>query len=246
MSLLSVQDLKRRLYPRPEQTDAVVAFRQMLESQVRPEHRVLDIGAGAGELSSYQLRGRCREIVGVDLDPRVCSNPLLDRGIQADAARLPLEDAAFDVVFSIYVLEHVADPVRFVAEVRRVLRPGGVYLALTPNLYHYVCLISRLTPNWFHGWFRRRHYGVHESDTFATYYRLNTRGDLRRHFEAQGFQALCLQTLEISPNYLSFSLPTFLAGVFYERLVNCTEGWADLRVNILACFRKPLDTAKTV
>jgi len=239
MSLLSVQTWKRRLYPRPEQGDACFAFRGLLDQFLRPDFRVLDIGAGAGELNAYQLRGRVREIIGVDLDPRVQTNPLLDRGIVGNATALPLEDRSVDLAFSIYMMEHVARPASFIREIRRVLRPGGFYLALTPNVRHYVCLASRITPECFHRWFRRRHMNVNEDDTFGTYYRLNTRSDLRRQFEAHGFKTRRLTSLEIQPNYLTFSLPTFLVGAFYERVVNRSEGWADWRVNILCAFEKP-------
>jgi len=200
---------------------------------------VLDIGAGAGELNAYHLRGRVREVIGADLDPRVQTNPLLDRGIVGDATALPLEDQSVDLAFSIYMMEHAARPVSFIREIRRVLRPGGFYLALTPNLYHYVCQISRLTPQWFHKWLRRRLYHVEQDDTFDTHYLLNTRAELRRRFEREGFQTLLMKTIEIRPNCLTFSLPTFLAGAFYERVVNRSEGWADWRVNILCGFRKP-------
>lgn len=50
----------------------------------------------------------------------------------ADAHAIPLRDAAFDAVVVQAVLEHVVDPPRVVAEIRRVLRPGGLVYAETP------------------------------------------------------------------------------------------------------------------
>lgn len=52
--------------------------------------------------------------------------------LAADAARLPF-GRVFDTVVSFETIEHVADPVRFVAECARVLRPGGAFLVSTPN-----------------------------------------------------------------------------------------------------------------
>ncbi len=51
----------------------------------------------------------------------------------ADGQCLPCVDGSFDGVYSINVLEHVPDPARFVAETARVLKPGGLFLAITPN-----------------------------------------------------------------------------------------------------------------
>lgn len=54
----------------------------------------------------------------------------------ADIHQIPFEDGSFDGVVLQAVLEHVLDPVRAVAEVHRVLRPGGVVYAETPFLQH--------------------------------------------------------------------------------------------------------------
>ncbi|WP_152185243.1 class I SAM-dependent methyltransferase [Segeticoccus rhizosphaerae] len=52
--------------------------------------------------------------------------------LRADATRLPLEDAALDLVVAFDVLEHLADDDRCVREVHRVLRPGGTFLVAVP------------------------------------------------------------------------------------------------------------------
>ena len=51
----------------------------------------------------------------------------------ADGQALPYREGAFDGAFCINVLEHVPEPVRFMAEAARVLAPGGLLLAITPN-----------------------------------------------------------------------------------------------------------------
>lgn len=145
-SLRLIERLQNHFYPAPGSRDPVLQFMRMLYDFVEPTSQVLDIGAGAGEKNVYKLKGRCREIIGVDLDSRVASNPLLDKGLVADVERLPFERGSFDVVFSICVLEHIEKPRKFVAEVKRVLRPGGHFLTLVPNQFHYVTFLSKMTP----------------------------------------------------------------------------------------------------
>jgi len=234
----SVRHWQDRLYPSAESRDPTLGFLREVERHLTQSSRVLDIGAGAGERNAYDFRSRCLQMVGVDLDPRVETNPLLDLGVVSDAGRLPFEAETFDVAFSIYVLEHVADPSAFAREVCRVLKPGGVFLALTPNRWHYVAAVSALTPHRFHEWVSRRR-GRDDADTFPTYYRLNSRRALLERFGDAGFATASVRAIEVQPNYLLFSLPAFLAGAAYERLVNSTDLLADLRVNLIAEFRKP-------
>lgn len=227
----------RRLYPDGYDPDLLGELIQRVERHLKPEHAVLDIGAGAGERNRYSLRGRCREVVGVDVDPRVAANPLLDRGVCAEVTRLPFPDESFDIAFAIYVLEHVAEPNQFVPEVWRVLKPGGVFLSLTPNRWHYVAIAASLTPTSFHKWYNRKR-GRGYEDTFPTVYRLNSRREQREIFAQHGFATEEVRAFEIQPKYLMFSLPTFLVGAAYERLVNATPSLEGLRVNLLSTFRK--------
>jgi SAM-dependent methyltransferase len=176
--------------------------------------------------------------VGADFDTRVCENPLLHRGVVIVGEKLPFDDGAFDVVFSRYVLEHVTNPPRFLNEVWRVLRPGGSFLFLTPNKCHYVAVASRCTSHAFHGWYNKLR-GREETDTFSTVYRLNSRRTIRRHFENAGYLEEELITRECCPNYLTLAVPLFLIGVGFERLVNSSDVFAGLRVNILGHFSKP-------
>ncbi len=233
-----VQSMRRRFYPDRLRRDPVAAFVQRVERIVKPADRVLDLGAGTGELNAYALRGNVRRVVGIDLDPRVTANPLLDAGLRADVYALPFRDASFDVVFAIYVLEHVDRPAALAAEIQRVLRPNGVCLVLTPNIFHYVTIASRLTPMSFHRWVNRRR-GRAAEDTFPTWYRLNSARALKRHFGAAGLSTIAIDAIEVQPNYLTFSSVTYAAGVAYERLVNATDLCSSLRVNLIGLFKRP-------
>jgi len=87
------------------------------------EQRVLDVGCGVKPYLPFFATAR--EYVGVDVVP----GEQVD--VVASVEHLPLEDASFDVVICIQVLEHVDDPVRALRELHRVTRPGGRLLLST-------------------------------------------------------------------------------------------------------------------
>lgn len=231
------------LYPAVEGRDPLIRFHRTLARYVDEDAEVLDLGAGAG-INPYDLKGRVKRIVGVDLDPRVLTNPLLDVGHIADVTELPFPDESFDVAFSIYVLEHIAQPDVFLREVARVLRPGGYFVSLTPNRHHYVCLAASITPTRFHRWFNAKR-GRAEEDTFPTTYRLNSRRQLEQHARQNGLEVVALDAIEVRPNYLAFSAPTFALGAAYERVVNSTTALSGLRTNLLPVLRKLPHSSRT-
>src|SRR5947208_11350838 len=99
-----------------------------------PGRRVLDLGCRDGALTQAYLEGN--EVVGFDAD-REALAAASRLGIETHWADLdgPLDlpDESFDVVVAGELLEHLRDPWRLVAEVRRVLRPGGTFVASVPN-----------------------------------------------------------------------------------------------------------------
>lgn len=104
--------------------------------------RVLDIGAGKGigRQTSFQsaIAQQCNEMWGVEPDKGVVRTDGVFAQFQhalMETAELP--ENAFDVAYAFMVMEHVADPAAFLSAVRRCLKPGGVFLFMTPNLRHY-------------------------------------------------------------------------------------------------------------
>jgi ubiquinone/menaquinone biosynthesis C-methylase UbiE len=101
----------------------------------RASDRVLEVGCGAGHLLARLPAGRA---VGVDLAESLLARTAARlRGraklAQGDAGALPFAAGAFDRVYCSEVLEHVVDPAAAVAEIRRVLKPGGVAVLSVPN-----------------------------------------------------------------------------------------------------------------
>ncbi len=97
---------------------------------------VLEAGFGEG-YGADLLAGVARRVTGVDYDESAVAHvraryPRVD-ALQGNLAALPLPDASVDVVVNFQVVEHLWDQSQFVAECRRVLRPGGLLLMSTPN-----------------------------------------------------------------------------------------------------------------
>lgn len=216
-------------------------FRERIIAHLRPDSVVLDLGAGAGIVSQMNFRGIPAQMCGVDLDPRVVENPMLEEGRVANAGGIPYEDGRFDVVFSDNVLEHLDEPLQVFREVARVLKPGGIFLFKTPNKWHYMPTIARLTPHGFHQYVNRLR-GRAEVDTFPTRYRTNTRGDVTRLAAEAGLLAERVELIEGRPEYLRMTWPSYLVGAAYERLVNSTELFAQLRILLVGALRKPTNS----
>ncbi len=230
--------LDEKLYPDCAGNWDDTLFRERILANLRPEHVVLDVGAGAGIVQQMNFKGMSQRICGVDLDPRVVDNPVLDEGRVCDAASIPYGDAMFDVVFADNVLEHLAAPQIVFGEVARVLKPGGVFLFKTPNKWHYVATIARMTPHGFHERINRWR-GRVAADVFPTLYRANTAGAVRRHAAATGLEVVSIERIERRPEYMRISAPTYVAGAFYERLVNSTSLMEPFRVILVGKLRKP-------
>lgn len=101
--------------------------------------RVLEIGCGTGAFAARVAAALPEaEVVAVDQSARLVELTA-GRGLEArvaDAQDLPFADDSFDVVAALWMLYHVPDLHRALAEVRRVLRPGGRFVAVTNGDTH--------------------------------------------------------------------------------------------------------------
>jgi SAM-dependent methyltransferase len=173
--------------------NSVVPFLGVAQALAAESGVVLEVGCGRGATADEQrtrrfadLRGTGRRVIGIDVDPVGEQNPMIDEFRVIDAAqRWPVADGEVDLAVSDWVLEHVAEPRAFVAELTRTLRPGGAFVARTVSRYSLLSLGARSVPN-------ARHANVlttlqpsrQERDVFPTKYLMNTRRDLAALFDA--------------------------------------------------------------
>jgi SAM-dependent methyltransferase len=92
--------------------------------------RVLDLGCGDQPYAPL-VRRQGAMYVGIDI--ATTQRPAPD--VCADSLSLPFKSSSFDAILSTQVIEHVRDPFRLFAEIRRVLRPGGHLVMTAPQLW---------------------------------------------------------------------------------------------------------------
>jgi SAM-dependent methyltransferase len=194
--------------------------------------QVLEIGVGLGT-DHLQFARAGAEMTGVDLTPRcvdMTGHRLALEGLRSnlhvmDAERLEFPDDSFDVVYSFGVLHHVPSSERAFAEVRRVLRPGGVFLGglYSRESFHY----ARMLIEWMiSGRFLRQPYedmlsGVEYSTSDARpYVRLFTREELRSILHATGFEEVAIRRRHLGLGEYTASVPR---GI--EQLFGRIGGW---------------------
>jgi ubiquinone/menaquinone biosynthesis C-methylase UbiE len=121
--------------------------------------RVLDWGCGWGQMTAL-LREQGIDTVAFDHRPeleRPTTEPLerfpeIEAHLSPEPVDLPFGDDSFDTVLSCGVLEHVPDPEGSLREIKRILRPGGMfYVANLPNRYSYTERGARLLGRYYHG-----------------------------------------------------------------------------------------------
>jgi len=136
------------------------------ESQVQTEHfhryflarslcrdlDVLDVAAGEG-YGSALLAQTARSVVGVELDAETIAHARRSYAssnlnfLEGDARQIPLPDHSVDMVVSFETIEHFSEHDYFLAEVRRVLRPGGRLLISSPERDCYSSVSDSANPH---------------------------------------------------------------------------------------------------
>jgi SAM-dependent methyltransferase len=231
----------RRFYDRDRGwIDANTEFHDLCSATIPPGSRILEIGAGPSNVTSRFLSG-LGELHGLDPDPAVMRNDALSSAAVLTGDIFPTAPASFDACVSQYVIEHVANPLVHLQEVRRALKPGAPYIFRTPNLRYFAYQVALRTPQAFHlavanrlrndppGW----------PEPYPTVYAMNTAAKIRALADAAGLSVDSVRFLEKQPQYGMSSRTVFLLFMLYERAVNASERLASFRGTIFSVLRRP-------
>jgi SAM-dependent methyltransferase len=192
---------------------------RVLTEWIGSSQRVIDIGCGDGFYADF-CRGLGNSVVGIDITQQVQSahNLALDvcqGNVEGD---LPFPDATFSLALCIEVVEHLLQPEKMLAEIKRVLKPGGVLIITTPNyaywalrlLYLFGCLPVGLPSNCFTG-LRQRDANYSVPPWRDPHIRFFTPEILRRCLQECGFATQSLRATFVAfPSGLAPHLPFWL------------------------------------
>jgi SAM-dependent methyltransferase len=175
--------------------DGTVQFYTRVNALIEPEMTVVDLGAGRGAISESgakvhralcDLRGKAKNVIGVDVDRAVLDNPIVNEARVYDGRVMPLNDQSVDLIVADNTFEHIQDPTLFASEIYRVLKPDGWLCARTPHLYSALVLAASVIPNRQHASALRHIQPTRQAqDTFPTTYKLNSRRALNQHFPSR-------------------------------------------------------------
>ncbi len=224
---------------RPGWIDGTKSFHELVRTHAPPRATIAEIGAGPTNPTSAFLAS-LGEVHGIDASDEVHGNVHLKTTSVLQNGRFPHPDVSFDLAVSNYVVEHVQDAGEHLREVQRILKPGACYVFRTPNLLHYVALVSRFTPQWFHELVANplRLLPKDNHKPWPTVYAMNTPAAVRREAASVGLQVKHMELVEKEPSYGMYARPLFLAFMAYERLVNASERMAPLRANMFVVLCK--------
>lgn len=230
--------LDKRFYPKSKNNWDDDLFRDEILKLVKADDIVLDLGAGSGIIPQMNFSQDVNSVYGIDPDPRVELNPYLTEGKVAFGEDIPYSDNSFDVVFADNVLEHLVNPKQVFDEIYRVLKPGGFFLCKTPNQYHYMPLISRLTPTKFHKWYNSLR-GRDSEDTFPTCYLVNCEKDFNCICTISDLKVVSVNLYEDRPEYLRVFVLTYIFGIIYQRIVSSFDFLKNFRILMIGVAQKP-------
>jgi SAM-dependent methyltransferase len=230
--------LEKRLTPGLRSAQAIYA--EILEPYVDSDTRWLDVGCGHQLFEPWigkeeVLVRRAKVVVGADPDLSSirCHRTISDRVV---ASLLPFRDAAFSLITANMVMEHVRNPNRFLANVRRLLCAGGHLIVHTPNAHHWHVWGSRILPFALKQKLVRLAEGRCEDDVYPTYYRANTPGALTDMAVASGLDVESMILCDTSAPGRIYLGPLVVVDLLIVRL-HRRERFAALRSNMIAVFQ---------
>lgn len=223
-SILTRQEERQLAFKRqfkaehPEWDDSMVLLTKLVARRVPDSAVVLDAGCGHGNYVIDELRYKFSRRVGIDVSGEATTkNRCLDEVVIGNLESLPFADASFDLVLSLWTLEHLRRPETVFREIYRVLKRGGYFGFVTPNRQSPLISLRRLVPKTTAEKLISRFYGRKEQDTFDVYYRANTRGAIQRLAAASGFTTQDIRT-NFDPSYTSFGRTSYrLSRLPYRR-----------------------------
>ena len=219
-------------------------YEEAVKSAWTPDYDWLELGCGHQVLPAWRkeeekrLVDASRRVIGLDVDlDSLKAHGSISHRVRGDVSQLPFPDESFDFVTSNMVFEHLGEPEIQLAEIHRVLRPGGILLFHTPNRLGYHTILARLIPEAVKDKLVWLLEGRGEADIFPAYYRVNSPKAIRRLGEKVGFEISKIRMVATDAALIMVP-PLAAVELVWIRLL-MTRPLRPLRPNIIAVLGKP-------
>jgi SAM-dependent methyltransferase len=241
--------LQKRILPGSVWNQEV--YGKLLAEQLllKRDARWLDAGCGcrilAGGLEQLEDLAVARAGFAVGMDPDktgVATHRNIEKRVCGFLDALPFSDQSFDVVTCNMVVEHLGDPLKCFAEIRRVLAPGGIVIFHTPNLRNYMVFLNhtvgRVLPRRLVLRIIRAGEGRVPEEVFPTFYRMNSSGLVGDVAGKLGFVVEKEQYLPSPRPFFNFFLPLAFLQMLLTRVM-ASMGLQRYEATMLVTLRKP-------
>ncbi|MBU2081797.1 class I SAM-dependent methyltransferase [Patescibacteria group bacterium] len=210
-------------------------FRKYLKIYINNNSIIIDAGCGDNGILS-EFKSIPKLIIGVDVNKKLLDkNQIVNKKIIANLEHIPLDSNSVDIVISEFVLEHLRSPSFVLKEIFRVLKPGGVFIFITPNIINPIMALCKILPHTIHVSLRKTLLKK-EEETHFTYYKANTYRKLLKLGALVGFQN-CEILRAGNPEYFGFCKPLVSISIFFEKLID-NNFLNILKMYLVGCFKK--------
>jgi SAM-dependent methyltransferase len=226
-------------------THCQVHYARFLDEQVPEGVTWLELGCGRQVIPEYamplqeqrRITSRASLLIGVDVDEAMRQHRLLSARAYALGGRLPFRGATFHLVTCNMVVEHFPNPEPVLADIYRVLKPGGRFIFHTPNYLYYLIFISSLTPERLKSWLVWQLERRKEEERFTTFYRMNTETTVSKIALAAGFEVEQLLHRGSNGTFERLWFIGWLECLILRALEIINDG--AYRSNLIVMLRKP-------
>jgi ubiquinone/menaquinone biosynthesis C-methylase UbiE len=249
---MGYRDLAYRFYWKIEKTivpglrDSQYRYKEVLTSAILPGLHWLDLGCGhqifpaymsSSEKEEHRLVETSGSAVGLDCSyASLRDHRSIRTRIIADLQQLPFQEASFNVISANMVMEHVKHPEEALSEIKRILKPGGIFIFHTPNALNYAFRVASIVPQAIKTKLVWLLEGRVEEDVFPTFYRFNSKAHVENLVKETGLEIVRLELLNSTAVTAQLG-PAAIPELAFIRLLE-REPRAPYRSNMIGILKK--------